>query len=371
MRGETAMRKSYIDNIRTLTIFLVVIYHVIYIFNSVVTDGVLGPVTEAAKPLDVVQYMLYPWFMVILFILSGMCARYYLENHTTKEFLRARTRKLLVPSTVGLLVSGWLQGYINMSVSHAFETMPQTMPAPILYLILCVSGTGVLWTIQVMWILSVVLILLIKLEKGRLLKAGAKVRLWVLLLMGVPVWVSAQLLNTPVIAVYRFGIYGFTFLLGYYVFSHEEVTDRLREYAVWLMIAAVGLGIAYTVHDFGQNYAVAPSVNSPLAIAYGWMMCLAVIGCMKRWGDRSGALTVFLAKKSYGLYIFHYLTLSACAYFLTTRTSLPAGAVYALTVMAAFLGAYILYELIARIPVLRWCILGIGKKKKQEEKNVL
>lgn len=360
------MRKSYIDNIRTLTIFLVVIYHVIYIFNSVVTDGVIGPITEAAKPLDTVQYLLYPWFMVILFILSGMCAKYYLENHTAKEFLRARTRKLLVPSTVGLFIFGWLQGYINMAVSHAFETMPQTIPAPVFYLILCVSGTGVLWTIQVMWILSVVLILLTKLEKGRLLQAGARVKLPVLLLAGVLVWGSAQLLNTPVVAVYRFGIYGFTFLLGYYVFSHEAVTDQLRKYAVPLLIAAVGLGIAYTVHDFGQNYAVAPSVNSPLAVAYGWVMCLAVIGCMKRWGDRSGNITVFLAKKSFGLYIFHYLTLSACAYYLTSKASLPAGAVYALTVTAAFLGAYVLYELIARIPVLRWCILGIKKEKKAD-----
>lgn len=36
------MRKSYIDNIRSLTILLVVLYHVIYMFNHVATDGVIG-----------------------------------------------------------------------------------------------------------------------------------------------------------------------------------------------------------------------------------------------------------------------------------------------------------------------------------------
>ena len=33
------MRKYYIDRIRTVTIILVVVYHIIYMFNSVVTEG--------------------------------------------------------------------------------------------------------------------------------------------------------------------------------------------------------------------------------------------------------------------------------------------------------------------------------------------
>ena len=152
------MRKYYIDNIRSWTIILVVIYHVVYMFNSVITGGVIGPITKA-NGVDAVQYLLYPWFMVILFIISGMCSKYYLEKHTEKEYIKARTRKLLVPSTIGLLVFGWIQGYFNMAISHAFDNMPTKIPGVVLYLIMCVSGTGVLWTIQVMWILSMVLLL--------------------------------------------------------------------------------------------------------------------------------------------------------------------------------------------------------------------
>ena len=107
------MRKHYIDNIRCVTVLLVVLYHVIYMFNSVITEGVVGPVS-AFHGQDVIQYLLYPWFMVILFLISGMSAKYYLDTHSVKEFVRARTRKLLVPSTIGLLVTGWMQGYYNM-----------------------------------------------------------------------------------------------------------------------------------------------------------------------------------------------------------------------------------------------------------------
>ena len=36
------MRKPHLDNIRWMTIVLVVIYHVIYMFNGIVVDGVIG-----------------------------------------------------------------------------------------------------------------------------------------------------------------------------------------------------------------------------------------------------------------------------------------------------------------------------------------
>ena len=190
------MRKPYIDNTRSLTILLVVLYHVIYMFNHVATDGVIGPVT-AFHGQDALQYLLYPWFMVILFILSGMCSRFYLEKHTEKEYIRARTRKLLVPSTIGILVFGWAQGYFNMAISHAFDNIPETIPEPVLYLILCVSGTGVLWTIQVMWILSMILLLIRKLEKGRLSVLAEKAGILTALLLGILIYGSAQILCIP------------------------------------------------------------------------------------------------------------------------------------------------------------------------------
>lgn len=359
------MRKYYIDNLRSFTILLVVLYHIIYLFHPAIPTGVIGPI--AAVPwLDAVPYLLYPWFMLILFLLSGMCARFYLETHSSKEFLQARTRKLLVPSTVGLLVFGWVQGYFNMAIGHAFDSMT-AVPAPLMYLILCASGTGVLWTIQVLWLLSLVLFLVRRLERGRLLPYGAGTRLPVLLFLGVPAWGAAQILNAPVIVVYRFGLYGFGFLLGYYVFSHEAVTDCLTQHALPLLAAALLLGGAYTYVTFGQNYAQPPAVNTPLAIGYAWMMCLALIGCFKKWADRSGPFSALLARKSFGLYVFHYLPLSAAAYLLTKYTDLPAVPIYLLVTAAAFAGGLLLYEIISRIPVIRWCVLGI--RRPPEEKK--
>ena len=99
------MRKYYLDNIRWATVLAVVFYHVLFMYNHTLTSGVAGAVTDFAGQ-DALQYLLYPWFMVVLFLVSGACTRYALDKRSAKAFLAERTRKLLVPSTLGLLVLG-------------------------------------------------------------------------------------------------------------------------------------------------------------------------------------------------------------------------------------------------------------------------
>lgn len=357
------MRKHYVDNIRWITVLLVVLYHVIYMYNSVLTAGVVGPFHEVQYQ-DAVQYVLYPWFMVILFIVSGMSSRYYLEHHTIREFIASRTRKLLVPSTIGLFVFQWLLGYLNMSFSGAFETFGSGVPNVVLYIIMAISGIGVLWYIQMLWIFSMALALIRRFETGKLYRFCEKTNPLVLLVLGVAVWVSAQFLNTPVIAVYRFGIYGFCFLLGYFVFAHDTVVERLSRYWQILAVAAVVLACGYVYVYFGENYAEAPVVNSPFSIAYGWVAILAIFAGMKRWGDRTNGFADWMAKKSFGLYVFHYLPLAAVAYWLNKCTEVSALPSYLLSTVAAFGGGFLLYEIVSRIPLLRWCVLGIKKRGK-------
>ena len=126
------MRKYYLDNIRWMTVVLVVIYHVIYMFNGVQLFGVIGPFSKVQYQ-DFFLYLVYPWFMTLLFVVSGMSARYYLENHSVKEFIKTRTRKLLVPSTIGLFVFQWILGYYNMKIGGAMDSMA-AVPRVVLYL---------------------------------------------------------------------------------------------------------------------------------------------------------------------------------------------------------------------------------------------
>ena len=72
----------------------------------------------------------------------------------------------------------------------------------------------------------------------------------------------SQVLNTSIVTVYRFRIYGFCFFTGYFIFSHDEVVERLSKWWRIFLIAAGATGIFYTIYYFGENYAVEPVLNN-------------------------------------------------------------------------------------------------------------
>jgi peptidoglycan/LPS O-acetylase OafA/YrhL len=301
--------------------------------------------------------------MLLLFAVSGMAARFELDRRTEKEFIRVRTRKLLVPSTVGLLVFGWVLGYYNMMISGALDQMG-AVPKPVLYLIMSVSGCGPLWYIQMLWLYSVVLIWIRKIEKDRFYSLCAGANVPVLLALTVLIYGSAQILNTPVIVVYRFGIYGLGFLIGYFVLSHDEVMDRVGKAWVLLTALALILCVVFVIKFWGQSYPDHEVLDTVICNIYAWTGVLGVLAFMKRWGNFENRFTRWMCRKSWGLYLFHYLMIAAAGWHLRRLNPAPAPViVYMLTGAAGFAGSYLLYEIMSRIPVIRWCVLGIRKEK--------
>jgi len=354
------MRRHYLDNIRWITILTVVVYHVFLKYSAVV-PGMGRPFYEVQYQ-DGLMYFLYPWFMIILFIISGMSSRYYLENHSINEFVKSRTLKLLVPSTIGVLVAGYPEGYFNVAYSGGLEQIQSTLPAPIVFLIILASGIGVKWFIQMLWLYSLLLAIIRRFEKGTIYDFTKKTNVYVLILLVIPVWLSGQILNTPVIVVYRFGIYTLAFFLGYFVFAHDEVIDRLSRCRAVLIPLALGLGIVYLILHFGDNYADMPVVGSVPAVAFAWAAILAIFGSARAWADKTGTLSSYMTKSSWGIYIFHNMIISGMALLFRDHTSLPALLCYVLTFVAGLGGAIVLNEIISRIPIVRWCVLGIKKK---------
>jgi hypothetical protein len=335
-------------------------------YNAEGILGTLGKITDLeVQYFDLYQYIVYPWFMALLFIVSGISARYYIERHTGKEFIKSRTVKLLVPSTIGLFVFQFIQGYINVSFSEAGNI---EAPGFVKYIIYCLSGIGVLWYIQMLWLFSLVIVLIKKIDKDRFWNICRKTPFWVLILIAVLFWGAGQLLNMPVIVSYRFGLYFLAYLLGYFVFSHDEVIEVTKRYFPLFAVIAVGLGTAFCIVYFGQNYADDPVYRSPLFLLYGWFGCVAMVGGFAKFFDFTNKFTKWMGSHSWGLYIFHYLGISMVALYLAKPGLVPAWGCYLLSTIAGFGLSYILYFVISKIPFFRWAVLGISKKK--ESKNV-
>ena len=357
-KGENCMRKHYLDNIRWLVGVLVVIYHLFYMYNAQGISGGLGPITDQKTQFfDLFIYIVYPWLMPILFIVSGISSRYYLENHSNKEFIRNRTGKLLVPSTIGLFVFHFIQGYVSMRLTGGWQDI-QSLPLFIKYLIMVLSGIGVLWYMQMLWLLCIILVLIRKIEKDRLWSIGTEVNLPILFLAVFVIWLFAQIGNTPVIVVYRFGLYGIMFFLGYFIFSHEEVIEQLKK--TWFIFAAASavLCVFFCVTYFGKNIADVPINRSFLFTAYCWFGSLAILGASARYLDFENRFTRWMNRHSFGLYVFHYLGISSVALLLGKKRLLPAGWIYLISLIAGFGSGYLLDAAISRIPFMRWAILG-------------
>ena len=367
------VRKHWIDNLRWVTVLLVLLYHVVYFYNN---KGVFGGVggfgeyPECPQYQDVVMYILYPWFMPLLFILAGIGARYALRKHSAREWFKARTRKLLVPGTIGLLVFHWMTGYFNTVVA-ARQGVFDGVPAIGKYLIMAVSGIGPLWFIQVLWLLCLVLLLVRSLDKeDKIWKWCGKANIVWIILLGVLFWAGEQtLIRNPRPAtadglwnLYKPLFYLIPFLLGYFVFSHDAVQEKLSKAWIPLMVCAIVCGGILVGTTFGQDNTSPQYLGSPLNCLYGWLMCLAMMGWFKAKFDRTGAFAAYMTRSSYGFYIVHYLVIASFGYMMKTYTQLPPWSMYTILLVAVLTLSPLLYEALRRIPLVRWCVFGEKQK---------
>lgn len=354
------MRKTYLDNIKWITVVLVVIYHVLYMFNSIIQTGLLGAFSEVQYQ-DAYLYIVYPWFMLLFFTVSGITARYAITSCSNKEFIKKRTRRYIVPTTIGLFVFWWIMGYYNMAIGGAFETMG-SVPGPIKFFIMAFSGIGVMWYVQMLWIFSLLLVLIRKIEKDRFYNFCAKSNIIVLLLLTFVIFGAAQILNTPIILVYRFGIYGVGFFIGYFVLSHDEVIEKLQKWWIALTAAFVILAVAFTIYFWGQPCFEHVVLKRLLCNVYAWIAVLAIIAFMSKFGNFESKFTKWMSSRSWGLYLLHYLTIAICGFYMKKYVpTWPPVVFYIACTISGFAGAYVLYAILRRIPFVRWAVLGEGK----------
>ena len=359
MDENTKVKRRFdIDNLRSGIVLLVIFYHIIYQFNSL---GIIRNVDiSGVSQMDVFIYLIYPWFMICLFVLAGISARYSLQTRTGKEFFRERVQKILVPSIAGILLLGWTSGYVTSQYTDMFMGQGDSIPALIKGLIYCITGIGPLWFCHELFLASLLLLVLRKIDKqDRLWKACQKANLLVIVLLVFAVWGSAWILNLPVIEVYRNGIYIFSFLLGYYLFSHEEIMEKLSGHYIVFLLFAVVLGIIYTITYWGQNPTTMDNLKGFLCNAYAYFMTLALLGCARAWFCRETRFTVYMRKRSFGFYVLHYPFMVMITFLLDKNFRIPSMLFYFVVLVLEAALLPVCYELVSRIPVLCRLLLGI------------
>ena len=124
---------------------------------------------------------------------------------------------------------------------------------------------------------------------------------------------------------------------------------------------SVAMGIMITYGSYVKKDVNLNQSVSQIAIVD---TAVAVLAGMARYCDFSTPFTSWMSRKSFGLYVFHYLGISMVALYIARPGLLPWPVCYLLSLAAGFAFGYGLYEIISRIPFFRWAVLGIKKEKK-------
>ena len=362
-------RKQYIDNVRSIIVLIVIIYHVVYLFNTVGVPKNIAP--EGIRAFDGLCYVVYPWFMTLMSLLAGMSARYALQNRTVTQFLKERAQKLLIPLAGGMFLLGWLNGWVTYQYVDIFEG--NHVPLILKYLLFCLM-IGPLWFNIELFFVSAATVLLKKIDRQDYIgSVTGKANIGILLLLAIPFWGSSFLFNVPVITTFRNGIYLFVFLTGYYFFSHEAVIEKIAKYRYIFLAIGILLGIVETYYFWGENFTADSYLQHPLTNLYAWIMMLALLGIAQKHFDFSNSFLEYLKSRSFYWYLCHYPIMALFAYILTTFFKLKMVYNYIILLIVAFTATVLFCEIVCKIPGLRYMLFGIktGKKVNMAHRSIV
>lgn len=405
-------RKLFLDNVRWVTVLCVLVFHVFYYYHADYY-GTGGRFSEWQWQ-DVFLYLLNPWFMLLLFLVAGVSSKYALTYQKTGMFVRNRTRKLLLPCTIGLLFLQLVCCYFLertkgdlASGAHLLDCLRMRIDEPSSVVNQWLRLLCHLWFIVDLWVFSILLMPIRKMEKDRVYawtgrmfslsnseSALRRFALDAVLVVGgwLVIWVTTQFneTHTHYLTIRHLWNtfhpvnYFAAFLMGYYVFSHDAVQERVARLRIPLLVAAVIAGAWFAnkymalaldlrlqgitnLYRKGSLFGAQKALGSVIGSAFVWLTILAMLGCFKAWANKTNRFATYMAKSSYGIYIVHYCVMAVVGFWLKTYTSLMPWAKYVILLVSVLLFSPLVYEVIKRIPFVRWCVLGMTKTKKVEK----
>ena len=315
-------RVNYIDNLRWITVSLLVLYHTAMAYN---TWGEANYIFfEEIKPIASIVAFISPWFMPLMFLLAGVASSYSLKKRGYGAFLRERLVRLGIPLLPGILILTPILSYVADVTHNGYSDGFFDHYGIFFGRFTDLTGYDGGFTMAHLWFLAV-LVLISALSVGILRisrtgacrgndviesesdknerdqnRSGTKTKL----ILGV-------LLSILSIATFdvRFGgkpliLYLCVYLLGYTIFSDLEFVDRLSRFKwifviVFLAVSIANVALFIYVKGFETLNTICNYAAFVTAIP-------ALISLGHDHLDFRNRISVFNAKISYTFYILHF-----------------------------------------------------------------
>lgn len=343
------MRHHYLDNLRNITILFLFPVHTFMIWNDF--GGKFYVWGGENRILSSLIVFINPWFMPLLFVIAGISARHSLEKRSTREFIRQRVRKLLIPFLGGMILLVPFQTLYARKFFFAYEG---GIIENLIYFYTHLTDftgydgaytPGHLWFIlYLLWISLLSLIIIKYLPYQKMESKIEKMNTGIAVGMFLPVWLLYYLGNFGGFSIGKcFALY----LLGYYVLSNEKITDKLARNRKWLLCLYLPAAAALTAAYYQYAYYGDAAVNF-----VGWTGILTLLAFGKKYLNQKTAFTRYFNRTSFAIYILHQSILVALGFYvLAICDTLFVQAVS--ICFGSFLLTVISSHIVKRIPYLR------------------
>lgn len=345
-------RKYYIDNLRWFWILLLIPFHAAMAWNC--WEGNYIWLYEN-KVLSSLVIFISPWFMPLLFVLAGMSARYSLNRRSYKQFALERVKKLLIPLITGVLTVVAFMAYMADKYHNNYNGNFLAHYQVFFTNISDLTGydgyftPGHLWFLLYLFIISLVSLLVIALQRKRLPHLSFR-KLKPFLL---PLLMIFPLIMTPLL---DFGGKSVgedlaLFLIGYYILSEENVLEKLTKYRYTYLIIMIICDVIM-VYLFVWKEKQTGIIDTVCNICAIWFGILGFLGLARCKFNQNNSFTRYMSSRSFMIYIFHFGWLVTIQYYLS-KTTINIAILYIISIVAALILTLLTCEIVKRVPILR------------------
>lgn len=354
------MRKYYIDNLRSLIILLLVPYHAAMAWNAWGEPNYIF--FESNRILSSIIVFLSPYFMPVLFIISGIGTHIALQKRTAAQYVSERYKRLFIPFAFGTLILMPAMTYIADKFNYSYEGNLFNHYGVFFTKFTDLTGAdggfsvGQFWFVAYLFIISLTAVGIILLQKKLHIKCKTNIPLWGICLLGLPLPLLNEILS---IGGKSFAEYIYLFMIGYYIFSDEKVIEKAEMYMFFFMFVGLTAAIL-NVYLFVWSDVQYVLLNAISKFIAEWFMLLALLGMAKRYLNFSGKISAYFTKRSFAFYIWHFIWVVLFQYFMYSVCADNTFLLYIVPVILAYCASLLCCEISIRIPLLR-IFTGIKK----------
>ena len=370
-----------LDWLRVLVFGLLILYHVgmMYVAWSFHIES-----EHHSELLEDIMLLVNRWRLPLLFFIAGAALRWSLERHSHTSVISTRSRRLIIPLVMGILLIVPPQVYFEMLytgetqvgyLSFYGEYLDKDSP------IFAQRMTGLwghmtwnhLWFLPYLWCYCALVLLCRSILPSRLatgLKSGVEaLKPWtLLLLLALPLfaygmWLKPLFPKTHALTddwytharYFTVFLYGFAFACAPILWQRVMETRR-RHLILAILCYAAMIWMRHLPDDFEAS-TVEIFIAQYIVYLNGWAWILALLGYARRYLNGSTAnqrrWLPYLSEGVYPYYVFHQSVMISVAYPLF---QLHLGPVIEpiLIILATLVGSALGFELIRHFAVSRW-----------------